>query len=193
MLIFAIRYQIMTLPAEVLSIATKKNESITFRIDSQVLDKLRTLSEQERISLNTLVNQILSHYIEWGINSVKAGWVPMPKEALIELIDHLDDKVIPDIACKLAKKAAKDNLLIMRNKYNLEEFIAFLKTRARVSGFTLSITRENDQLTCIMQHNMGMKWSLFFKSVYQCVLNDLGHPVTFDICENTLVLNIKNT
>ncbi len=187
-----IRYQIMISETEVAEISRKKNESITFRIDSKVLDKLRTQSQQERLSLNTLVNQILDHYIEWDISSVKAGWVPMPKEALIELINHVDEKELGDLGCAYAKKAAKDTLLIMRHKYDLEEFISLLKTRARVSGFGLSITKENDQLTCIMQHGMRIKWSLFFKSIYQCMLNDLGNPVTFDVCENTLVLNIKN-
>jgi predicted HicB family RNase H-like nuclease len=40
------------------------NESITFRIDSQKLKVLRESADESQVSLNTLVNQILTSYIE---------------------------------------------------------------------------------------------------------------------------------
>ena len=43
------------------------NESITFRIDSQVLDKIRKYSEYDNMTLNAAANQILSHAVDWTI------------------------------------------------------------------------------------------------------------------------------
>jgi hypothetical protein len=42
-----------------------KNESITFRIDNESITKLRKEPNDEDISMNTLVNQILRNHIGW--------------------------------------------------------------------------------------------------------------------------------
>ena len=40
---------------------------MTFRIDESIMNKLRNESEQREVSLNTLVNQILKRFVEWGV------------------------------------------------------------------------------------------------------------------------------
>jgi len=44
----------------------KKSRSITFRLDSFVVDELQREANQTEISLNVLVNKILKKYVEWG-------------------------------------------------------------------------------------------------------------------------------
>lgn len=42
----------------------KTTTTITFRIDSNVMRKINDKAEQEDISINTLINQILKRYVE---------------------------------------------------------------------------------------------------------------------------------
>lgn len=42
----------------------KKSDTISFRIDNQILEKLRKESEKQGLSLNVLVNQIFKRYTE---------------------------------------------------------------------------------------------------------------------------------
>jgi predicted HicB family RNase H-like nuclease len=52
-------------------IGAEKNKTVTFRIDKQVLDKIKSHASFERITLNALVNQILAHAVDWDIVAAK--------------------------------------------------------------------------------------------------------------------------
>jgi len=43
-----------------------------------------------------------------------------------------------------------------------------------------------------MHHDMGEKWSVFFKSYYETVFNDLGAKVSIDFTENTVMIELEN-
>ena len=47
--------------------SVRKSVTMTFRIDESIMNKLRNESEQREVSLNTMVNQILKRFVEWGV------------------------------------------------------------------------------------------------------------------------------
>jgi predicted HicB family RNase H-like nuclease len=51
----------------------KRSESITFRLDSIILNKLRNEANQKDVSINTLVSQIIKQHTDWHSNAAKAG------------------------------------------------------------------------------------------------------------------------
>ena len=95
----------------------KKNA--TFRIDPNILKKLRTESNQHVVSLNSLINQILTGYITWEKQASKSGWILIHKKVIKSFIEELDEKTISKIAAPLAKEVMTDTLLNMHNKVNL--------------------------------------------------------------------------
>ena len=42
----------------------EKNKTVTFRINAQVLGKMKAHAKSEKITLNLLVNQLLEHAVE---------------------------------------------------------------------------------------------------------------------------------
>ncbi len=70
---------------------SKKSHSVTFRLDSKVIDDLQTEATNREISLNVLVNQILKRYAEWDRYENKIGMMPVPKVILSDLIDKALD------------------------------------------------------------------------------------------------------
>ena len=46
---------------------SKKTATMTFRIDENVLNVLRTESDRGQITLNSLVNQLLKRYVDWDM------------------------------------------------------------------------------------------------------------------------------
>ncbi|MBI5698384.1 MAG: hypothetical protein HZC29_07895, partial [Thaumarchaeota archaeon] len=91
-------------------IKTRKatTDSVTFRLNSSVLKKLEEKADQQKTSLNVLVNQVLSSYVEWEMDSVKAGWIPTQRSVLTKVMEVLDEKDISGIAAKAADASAKN-------------------------------------------------------------------------------------
>ena len=85
----------------------KSTRSITFRLDSKVIDEMQREANQNEISLNVLVNQTLKKYTEWGRYENKIGMMPVPKLMLSSLIDR---------AIEIAKKTG------ILNDTNLEPY-----------------------------------------------------------------------
>jgi hypothetical protein len=175
-------------------IKTRKasSDSVTFRLNSSVLDKLSTRADLQKTSLNVLVNQILQNYVEWDADSIKAGWIPTQRIVLTKLIDVLDEKIILDIAKQSAKSGGKDSILYMYGKYNLENLLTNIRASAQRSGFSIKEYEEDQNLEIVIQHDLGWKWSVFFKLYYQEILHEINQRVIFDYTDTSLVINLVN-
>jgi hypothetical protein len=64
-----------------------QSESITFRLDSTILNNLHSEAEQKDISVNTLVSHIIRRHIDWHSNAAKAGFVTVRRGLLSNLIN----------------------------------------------------------------------------------------------------------
>jgi len=76
----------------------KRNITMTFRLDENVIATLRAESERRHISLNTIVNQILRRYVEWDMYESKVGLISMLKPVVAELFKKTNKQEIIDLA-----------------------------------------------------------------------------------------------
>ncbi len=175
-------------------IKTKKtsSDSVTFRLNSAILDKLSTRADLQKTSLNVLMNQILCNYIDWDADAVKAGYMPIQRTTLVKLIDVLDEKIIAEIAEQSAKSNGKNSILYMYGKYNLENVLKNIRAKAHRSGFSIKEYEENQNLEIVIQHNLGWKWSMFSKFYHQEIFHEINQRVIFDYTENSLIMNLVN-
>jgi len=169
----------------------RHTRSTSYRLPEDMLQDLDAVAKQEEVSQNTLVKQVLDSYLRWEVSAVKAGWVVMPRAVLIKIIDELDEKTIIKIASDTAKSVCKDIVLFMHGKFDFDAWIAVVRDRCKRSGFHLKETTSNGKTTLVMQHDLGEKWSVFFKTYYQEMLHELGMAPTFDYTENTLVISVE--
>ncbi|HEX7033671.1 MAG TPA: hypothetical protein VF172_11795, partial [Nitrososphaera sp.] len=112
---------------------SRKTRSVTFRLDSSVVDELQAEADSREVSLNVLVNQVLRRYSEWDRFENKIGMMPVPKVILSSLIDkaisvaksngirdvdQYTDEIIKQ-AAQIAFGLMKDSVLFMKRQYNL--------------------------------------------------------------------------
>ena len=84
----------------------------------------------------------------------------------------------------------RDLVLAMRGKYTVKETLEVLGGRSRAAGFHYNEIEE-DNIHFIMQHNMGRKWSLYYKVFYESALNDLGCKAKFTATDNTVTYTVN--
>ena len=66
-----------------------KTRSITFRLESSIIEELQTEAEYRETSLNVLINQILRRYSNWERYENKMGMLPVPKIMLSSMMDEV--------------------------------------------------------------------------------------------------------
>jgi len=185
---------------------SKKTRSVTFRLDSSVIDELQMEADNREISLNVLVNQILKRYSEWDRFENKIGMMPVPKVILSSLIDkaisvakssgikdidRYRDEIIKQ-AAQLAFGLMKDSVLFMKRQYNLWVVLAVLEEYMKVSGIKADHKIEGSRKhVFIIQHELGENWSLFTKELLALIFQNLANVrAEINTTSNTTVAEV---
>ena len=185
---------------------SKKSRSVTFRLDSKVIDELQTEADKREISLNVLVNQVLKRYAEWERYENKIGMMPVPRMILSNLIDkaisiakssgikdvdRYRDQIIKQ-AAELAFTLMKDSVLFMKKQYNLWAVLSVLEEYIKVSGIKADHKLEASQKhVFIIQHELGENWSLFTKELLALIFEKLANvKADINVTPNTTVAEV---
>ncbi len=172
----------------------KKKEntrSITYRFSEHLVDELETEAMEQNISQNVLVRQILEKYIEWYRFSEKIGMVPVPKAILQTLGDGMSGKDIDKIIDGIFP-IIKDNVMFMKGGYDLKRCIETLEDYMKASGMKSDHRVEGALHHFIIQHDLGIKWSVFTEQlltqVFRSFLPDQG--LKFQTTDTTVILTV---
>jgi hypothetical protein len=164
-----------------------QSESITFRFDSTILNKLHHEAEQKDISVNTLVSHIIRGHIDWHSNAAKAGFVTVRRGLLSSLINRLPEKEISSIAEYIAKNETKDFVLLLRNEYKIESALDVIETWIKISGYPYRHEVNYTRHSYVIQHDIGKNWSLYMSELYRFLFEEFGlRKVEFDLNDNSL-------
>ena len=167
-----------------------KSENITIRLNSDLLQLLRSYAKTKNASLNSTITSLLIHSINWDVPAARAGWVPLPKRILMAIIDEFDEKTIQKLAEHVGRTIPREVSITMRGKISVKEWVSILKDRANASGFSYQEQEEGNAIKFITKHDMGMKWSLWFKTFYGTYFSEIGCKPRFTITDNTIVYEI---
>ena len=171
------------------SIKPRKTKSITFRLDTKVIEELQREADQGEISLNVMVNQVLRRFVEWDRYENKLGMIPIPKSMLSTLIDETmrlaSDAKIPDLesyrakivnnAAETALNVMRDSVLFMRKDYSFWTVLDVLREYMKVAGIMSDHRIEAGRKhVFIIQHELGENWSLFAKELLSKIFVELA-------------------
>ena len=173
---------------------TSKKEStrsITYRLPEKLVSELETEATQKSISQNVLVKQILEKYVQWDRFSNKVGMIPVPKGILQSLGEELDGKDIDQIIT-LMFPMIKDTVLFIKGGYDLKRCVETLEDYMRASGMNSDHRVEGDLHIFLIQHDLGMKWSVFTEQLLTQVFRSFlpDKELSFQTTDTTVILSV---
>ena len=173
-----------------------KSETTTFRFDSETIKSLRDEAKQKDISTNTLLNQIVKEHLKWHANASNAGFIAVTRFLITNLISHLSEQEIISLAENVAKNTNKDTILLIENEYTMKSSLDFIESWIKISGYKYRHRKINDgqnRHMYVIQHDMGIKWSIYLASIYQFLFEELRKDkrrIEFEKTENTLAFTV---
>ncbi len=153
--------------------SSKKTATITFRLDEDIIERLRTESKNREISTNTLVNQALKRFLEWDMYQTKIGLVSVNKPVFVEVFGKFTQKEIIEIASKVGKNEVRDIALFMKGKIDLDSFMSWFEMRMINSSVQVSHSIEKDNHTYVMKHDLGKNWSIYHKTILELIFEEI--------------------
>ena len=184
----------------------KKSRSITFRLDSFVVNELQRDADQYEISLNVLINKILKKYVEWGRYEPTLGMMPVPKNFFSSLIQEtirltesngISVNPIKERLIKYSAEVAfyniKESVILMRKKLDLWSVLSVLHDYMKVSGITADHRIEaGKKHIFVIQHELGEYWSLFTKELLNLIFYNLGNlKAEIQITQKSIIAEVN--
>ena len=173
--------------------STKKEttRSITYRLPEKLVNELETEATQKGISQNVLVRQILDKYVQWDRFSNKLGMIPVPKGILESLGGELDGRDIDEII-NIVFPMIKDSVMFVKGGYDLKRCIETLEDYIRASGMNSDHRVEGDVHSFVIQHDLGMKWSVFTEQLLSQVFRSFlpDKDLKFQTTDSMVILSV---
>lgn len=182
----------MSLSGDFVSRTRRKTETITLRLEAELLNKLRKESEEKLVSLNTLATQIIKLYIKWYSPAQRAGIMFIPKCFLQSIMETLADYEIGKISDQFSKSGYQESLFLMSKEYSLPAILDLFDAWLHVSNMQYSREVNEGTLTYIINHGLGKKWSLLLENSFRHLVNDLGiKGASFGVINGTVTIKLK--
>lgn len=145
------------------------------------------MAEEEEISLNTLVSHVIQSFLEWDSTASKTAMVPMQKDILRGLFSYVPDDELKKVGVRTADSFV-DKLLIMTGSADLDSVSFVMKNRNKPSGFAVIEFVEPKGKKIMIQHDMGRKWSVFYNTYNERLINIAGYGAKIDATDNSLLI-----
>ncbi|QLH08964.1 hypothetical protein [Candidatus Nitrosotenuis sp. DW1] len=163
---------------------TKKSGTVSFRLDSELVKKLRKEAARQDVSLNVLANKVFKRYVDWGMFESQVGMVPVARPILDALFKKFSDKEIIELAQKVGRDIVRDIAKFMKGSMDLESFMSWFETRMKMSNFDMNHSVQGNTHTYIIKHELGKNWSLYHKTVLELIFHDIFQkPIKIEINE----------
>jgi len=165
--------------------------SITYRLPERMVTELDTEAMQRGISQNVLVRQIIEKFLQWDRFAAKIALIPVPRKIMETLGVELDGEDIHEII-KVIKPVIKESVLFMKGKYDLKRCIETLEDYMRASGMVSDHRMEGSIHHFIIQHELGVKWSLFTEQLLKEIFHEFlpDQSIKFQTTETTVITSI---
>lgn len=154
--------------------SSKKTSTITFRLDENTIKRLRNESGHRQVSTNTLVNQALKQFLDWGMYESTVGFVIINKQVFVHVFNKFDEKEIVDVATSVGKDEVKNMALFMNGRIDIRSFLAWFELRMINSAVQVSHIHEDDGFhKYVMKHELGKNWSVYHKTILESIFEEV--------------------
>jgi len=158
----------------------KKTDNVSIRIDSKLSSKLHEKCEEQKISLNTLINHILEQQVNWNDLTYEMGWVTVFRSTFRKLLDSASKDTIQKIALSTGNTELKNSLNYFYGHVSLDSILDLFKKRFQSMNIQFRLLSSDSKTKIIIQHDLGNNWSYLIVTQMNTILNDVEYRIIND-------------
>ena len=165
----------------------KKTENRSFRLDAMTLSGLEQQAERKKVSVNTLVSQVLTDYVEAGLQWERLGSMSLQTNIFKILFDAVSEQGLLEAAAWGGANIPKAYVLSKWGTLSIENLIKFVKETAVRGWYEYSETVQG-QRVITLNHSLGIKWSEFLSLYMKLAFQTFGQKVDSDYNEKAVAI-----
>ncbi len=139
-----------------------KTVAKSFRVNEHALSAIQEEAERQNISLNTLVNQLLIDYAEFGRFVKRLNALRLSRKTFEVVLEASSMEELAKGARAAGKSAPMAIIASKWGKVNSQIVVDFIRDLSAYANlYEYNETTEDGHLTITLMHDLGPKWSTF--------------------------------
>jgi len=139
-----------------------KTVAKSFRVNEKALEALQEEAKRQSISVNTLVNQLLLDFSEFGRYLQRVNALKLSRKTFEEILNSVPEESLVEAAQTAGKSAPVALIASKYGKVNLSSVLGFIHDLSAYANlFEYNERNENERWTITLMHELGPKWSTF--------------------------------
>lgn len=174
-----------------MSAKRKKTVLRTVRLNQELDSILRDDAEASGLTVNGLINRIMTKYVEWDRHVERFGFVSFARQTFKSILEEVDECKVEQIATNTGSPTLEAVTLFWFKKLNVETLLKTISNYCRYSGLgTSEIKVDGAQCTMTFRHDLGRKYSIYLKTaISQFVKTTLGLVPKAEITHDMLLVS----
>ena len=162
----------------------------SFRISEEALVALKEEAYSQTVSLNTLANQLIFGYANFGRHLERVGSIMLTLQALGEFINSLSEESAINAGRSLGKTSPQQ-LMALDGEISYARVIELIHNLSSwANWFQYTHRTEGDHMKITLTHGMGRKWSQFITHYLNGAFEAVGNRVRSEISDRYVILTI---
>jgi hypothetical protein len=167
----------------------RKTENRSFRLDASTLGGLEQQAERKKVSVNTLVSQILTDYVETSVHWDRLGTMTIQSNVFKLLFDAVSEKGLLESAAWGGANIPKAYVLNKWGSLSVDNLMNYIKDSAQRGLYEYSETSQGGRIITL-NHTLGIKWSHFLSIYMKLAFQTFGATVETDYNDKAVAIKL---
>lgn len=155
-----------------------------------VRERLNAEAELSGVSTNTLIAKIVTRHVEWDRFVADTGFVVSTKPFLRALLQEAKEERIKELASTVCKAAFRDAIIFIHGELNFHNTLRTMDQWLLASNIPFRHVINKSTCKYVVQHDLGMKWTLYFLTLLNSMLNEFGYK-TNNVSANAQSISLE--
>ena len=133
----------------------RRSVSVHFRISTNMYDSLEEEAKNKNVSLNTLLNQVISRHTLDDLLFEEEGFVKMTKNTLRAALSLIPDDKLSEFGRLAAKNGADARMLARSDCITVDTVLDELRLFSRSGWYSLNEAKRNGREIISLIHDLG--------------------------------------
>ena len=167
-----------------------KTESQSFRVDERVLNNLKEEAKRDNVTLSSLVNQILTKYVDYGRFANRMNALSLARKTFASILNAASEEDIVRVAEIEGRSSPVAFITSMNGHMNVENVVGFVKDLSEHANLFEYSEISHSPPTFTLVHELGVKWSLFLAYYLTEAFKSAGVHVKFTTSDRAVTFTL---
>lgn len=168
-----------------------KTVAKSFRVNEKALTALQEEAGRQSVSVNTLVNQLLLDYSEFGRFLQRVNALRLSRKTFAEILNVIPEEELAKAAQTAGKSAPIGLISSKYGKVTVNTVIEYIHDLSAYANlFEYYEKNENERWTITLMHELGLKWSTFLANYIGEAFMTAGLQPKTKTSERAVIFNL---